>query len=134
MTGTYKRGERDFTTNETYQIQFWTPSTKTWVALVEAYKGKDEVPKEDRWQEVAQDRIDEFGKQLRFSGFVDGWRRYEVEGYGQTTFKPGLWWAASSKRRINPEDFAKFYLNFWGDSESVYIEILTNTAKRIALE
>ena len=134
LAGTYERGESDFSTMESYQIQFWTPSTKTWNAIVDANGGKDKVPEEDLWQNVSQERIDGFGKQLKYSGFVDGLRRYHVEGYGEKTFKPGLWWVASSKREINPEDFAKFYLNFWGDSDIVYVEVLTNISKRIAPE
>ncbi len=135
LSGTYKRGENDFSAMASYQIQFWTPSTKTWNAIVDANGGKDKVPEGDHWQNVSQKRIDLFGKQLKYSGFVDGWRRYHVEGYGETTYKPGLWWVASSKREINPEDFAKFYLNFWGeDSDTVYMEVLTNASKRIAPE
>jgi hypothetical protein len=105
------------------QIQFWTPSTATWEAVVASYDEASAVPPEDAWQRVTREQIDAFGRKLRESGLVDGWRYHEVYGYGEYTHKPGLWWTATTRDGIAPAAFGAFYFKCWPGSDRVYMEL-----------
>ncbi len=105
------------------QIQFWTPSTATWAAVVASYDSESDVPPEDHWQRVTPEQIAEFGRKLRESGLVDGWRYHEVYGYGEYTHKPGLWWAATTRNNIDTKAFGAFFFKNWPGADRVYVEV-----------
>jgi len=123
FNGVYDAGDRAFYGAEATQVQFWTPSTSTWAAIVASHDGEADVPPEDKWQKVTQKQIDAFGQRLRESGLVGGWRYHEVFGYGEFTRKSGLWWTASARERIDPGAFGAFYMTNWPGADRVYMEL-----------
>ena len=123
VNGVYSAADGAFYGDAASQIQFWTPSTSTWAAIVTPYDSEADVPPEDRWQKVTQEQIDVFGRRLRESGLVGGWRYHEVFGYGEFTRKPGLWWTATTREKVDPDVFGAFVTTNWPGLDRVYMEV-----------
>jgi len=99
-------------------IQFWTPSEKTRRDLEKS----NVTPEALKWQTVTEEKVNEFGVKLSKMSKVIGHRRYEVAGHGRATFKHGWWWVVTVKDDFKLEDFAKFYISYWGNPDEVYLE------------
>jgi hypothetical protein len=106
------------------QFQFMTPSIETWRAKQEIYgrEAPDRGGSLDkfRWQQVTDDKIEEFGRRLIDDGFTQGWRRYPYSGQGRDR-DVGLWWVMTVDPSFDVARFVRFYTQYWGTPE-IYLE------------
>jgi hypothetical protein len=105
------------------QFQFMTPSTETWKAKQQFYAGGREqavTVDQFKWQEVTDEKIDDFGKRLISEGFTLGWRRYPYLGQGRYR-DVGWWWVMTVDPNFDIARFVKFYTGYWGTPE-IYLE------------
>ncbi|WP_299599573.1 hypothetical protein [uncultured Microbulbifer sp.] len=118
---TQKRYNSDgtlFSSAQGEQIQFWTPSEKTY-----KQENINEIPEEYRWQKLSLpgDKLAEFEKFL--AKYSTGWRRQEIYGSGRSGNKYGYWWVITVKPGFDENSFAAKYSNFWGNADTVYFEL-----------
>ena len=105
------------------QFQFMTPSVETWKAKQQLYGGTSSQPvtmDQFKWQQVMEDKIENFGRQLIDEGFTRGWRRYPYSGQGRYR-DVGWWWVMTVDPNFDVARFIKFYTGYWGTSE-IYLE------------
>ncbi len=109
------------------QFQFMTPSAETWASKESFYNaspaqnGGQTIYIEDfRWQQVAEARIEEFGREIISKGFTKGWRRYPYAGQGRYR-DVGWWWVVTVDDSFNVDRFVDYYRQFWGTNE-MYVE------------
>jgi hypothetical protein len=96
-----------------YQVQFWTPSSKS-----------KEAPSAHEWEKIADDsKIEAFADEL-MKRTISGYRRYEVTGAGLGGEKIGMWWIVTLRSGVTPEQFLQVYNESWkpGDDRT-YMEI-----------
>ena len=106
-------------------VQFWTPSSKT-KDYLRGKNGKlDDVQK---WEDITEEKVKEFGDVLRGLDYVTGYRRYETLGQGRTSFKAGWWWIVTVNPKFDVPNFSKEYAKFWGSKKSLYIEVYTDVS------
>jgi len=104
------------------QLQFWTPSEETAKYLRDA---NGRISEEDKWQEVSEQKIEGFDKELAqeiANRKVDGYRRYRELGQGRHRFKAGWWWVMTVYSDFKTDDFVREYAKYWATNKTVYIE------------
>jgi hypothetical protein len=96
-----------------YQVQFWTPSSKT-----------KEASNLHDWEKIDDDKkVEKFADEL-MDGTTSGYRRYEVSGSGLGGTKVGFWWVATLRKDVTPEKFLQKYNQFWKPgNDRAYMEI-----------
>jgi len=99
-------------------IQFWTPSVKTQRDI----EKNGVVPEKRKWEVVTEEKVDDFGAKLAQTKGVVGHRRQEVAGQGRSGFKHGWWWVVTIKDDFDLKILAKFYSDYWGNPDDVYLE------------
>jgi len=114
ITSTERIESTGDTTENRYQIQFWTPSVKT-----KATKGVAS------WEKIDSDeKLNGFANDLLKDRRVRGYRRYEVTGEGLSPRRQGYWWVMTADNDYSLSDFVKGYHAFWKNDTAVYVEVL----------
>jgi hypothetical protein len=106
------------------QFQCMTPSTETWKAKQQLYgsgaRGQAVTLDQFKWQQVTDEKIEEFGRRLIDKGFTQGWRRNPYLGQGRDR-DVGWWWVMTVDPTFDVARFIKFYTTYWGTPE-IYLE------------
>jgi hypothetical protein len=106
------------------QLEFWTPSAKTKDYL---HKENGQVVPTERWEVISNDDpVLQFGTMLHTNSLVLGYRRVEVWGQGQTTYKPGWWWTVNVFTNYTAADLAGAYERFWQSHHILFVEVIDN--------
>lgn len=109
---------------ESRQLEFWTPSAKTKDYL---HTEKGQVVPTETWEVISNDDVvQQFGNILHTNSFILGYRRVEVWGQGQTTYKPGWWWTVNVFTNYTADDLARVYDDFWQSHQVLFIEVIDN--------
>jgi hypothetical protein len=109
---------------ETRQLEFWTPSAKTKDYL---HLEKGQIVPTEAWEAISNDDPDiAFGAILHTNTAILGYRRVEVWGQGQTTYKPGWWWTVNAFTNYMAVDLARTYNDFWQSHQVLFVEVIDN--------
>ncbi|HSY42517.1 MAG TPA: hypothetical protein VK811_01310 [Candidatus Acidoferrum sp.] len=109
---------------ESRQLEFWTPSAKTKNYL---HTEKGQVVPTEAWEVISNDDVvQQFGSILHTNSFILGYRRVEVWGQGQTTYKPGWWWTVNVFTNYTATDLARTYDDFWQSHQVLFVEVIDN--------
>ena len=99
--------------NESYIVEFWTPSPET-----------NSAKNIDEWEKnVTEEKLIKFGHHIKNKAGILGYRRYLVFGDGDTKPKKGHWWVTRVGKSFDKNKFALQYKNFWKKKGAVYMEI-----------
>lgn len=115
---------------EQFRLEFWTPS-KDSISMESFSKDYGNDPSY-AWQvhdpkanDIERKNTD-FGRMLKNSSNITGYRRYEVWGEGHRTLKTGWWWVIGVKGRYDKDFgkwFAESYKEFWGTPQDITIRM-----------
>jgi hypothetical protein len=109
---------------ESRQLEFWTPSAKTKDYL---HKENGQVVPTEQWEAISNDDpVEQFGMMLHTNSSILGFRRVEVWGQGQTTYKPGWWWTVNVFTNYTAADLGKAYDKFWQSHQILFVEVIDN--------
>lgn len=112
------------TMGESRQIEFWTPSVETRDYL---HKENGRVVPTETWQVISNDDVvRDFGMLLHSNSYVLGYRRFQVWGQGQTSYKPGWWWTVNVFTNYTANDLARTYESFWKCHQILFVEVIDN--------
>ena len=116
---------------------FWTPGANTSqqgevsgtnVATVQGVDAEKSGVKLEDWESgVTEDRLNQFGEELREKLGANGYRRYEVTGYGRTKQKKGYWWIVTLPESVKPDQLGRLYQDFFHTGKPVYFETMGST-------
>jgi hypothetical protein len=105
-------------------LEFWTPSAKTKDYL---HTEKGAVVPTEQWEVISNDSVvEQFGQVLHTNSYILGYRRVEVWGQGQTTYKPGWWWTVNVFTNYTANDLARTYNDFWQSHQVLFVEVIDN--------
>jgi hypothetical protein len=109
---------------ESRQLEFWTPSARTKDYL---HLEHGQVVPTEKWEAISNDDVvQQFGQALHTNSFILGYRRVEVWGQGQTTYKPGWWWTVNVFTNYTANDMAHVYNDFWQSHQVLFVEVIDN--------
>lgn len=117
---------------DTRQLEFWTPSIETKDYL---HKTGDQITAGEQWEVISNDdSVTEFGMLLHSNADVLGYRRVEVWGQGQTSYKPGWWWTVNVFSNYSVVDFASVYRSYWKSASPVFVEVIDSRGSKAEQE
>jgi hypothetical protein len=109
---------------ESRQLEFWTPSAKTKDYL---HTEKGQIVPTETWEVISNDDVvQQFGQVLHTNSYILGYRRVEVWGQGQTTYKPGWWWTVNVFTNYTANDLEHVYNDFWQSHQVLFVEVIDN--------